>query len=439
LVALDRLPEVPSHRAPARVRPVNRPLLGVASLFALLFITVNLHILRNLWPLFVAVPAVLYVLLAIAGLMRGTRVRPSLLFVLAASFVGYSLLIIPYSLLWATPREVAYGAARLLFALPLVLFSAAFLKSAVDLARIFRIYCVLVALGGASILLQIATGPISWFAEPSLRGGLDRYASLLGSLTVMGVAGGLALSVMPWAGFRRRTSWLLAAMIVFGMVASLQKAAVVTLAVWPFAYAVARRIPLRKVLTLTARVIGAAVLLALLTFLLLPRYFNIALALFGYRAAAAGTFVGRHTIAQGVAARSLQYPMRLFDQYGEWGVVFGVGMKAGSGVFGIQAPMAHNSLADLLFMGGVMYLLLFGLVVVVMLVVAYRVARGPDPVSRGAGQATLCFMVVLLMNLPFSSGRLFQPTSASIFWCLVGHLSQLSIAHRKQGGLQLEQ
>ncbi|HEY0158858.1 MAG TPA: hypothetical protein VGF28_16360 [Thermoanaerobaculia bacterium] len=431
MVAIDR--ELPGYRV--AVRPVSRPLVAASTLFVLLFVVVNLHILRNLSKLYIAVPAVLYLLLAAVAVVRGVKVRGSLLFGLAAAFFTYSVLLVPYSLLYATPKEVGYGAGRLLFALPLVMFSAAFLKKPADLLRIFRIYCVIVALGAASIMLQMVIGPISWFAEPSFRGGLERYASLLGSLTAMGGAGGLALTLVPWARFRRKSvAFLVAAMIVLGMVASLQKAAVVTLVLWPFAYAFARKVPLRTVVILAMRVVVVAVLLAVATYLVLPRYFNVALALLGYREAAGGVYVGRHTIAEGVVARSLEYPMKLYDAYGDAGVVFGVGLKAGSGVFGIQAPMSHNSVADLLFMGGVIYLLLFLALLVSLLAVAYRAARGRDPVARGIGQATLCFMVIMLINLPFSSGRLFQPVSASIFWCLVGHLSQLRLMRRVPAG-----
>ena len=66
----------------------------------------------------------------------------------------------------------------------------------------------------------------------SYRGGLERYASLAGSLTALGTLGAYALVISFFLGdklFNKRINFVISALIIMGMLLTLQKAAILNI------------------------------------------------------------------------------------------------------------------------------------------------------------------------------------------------------------------
>ncbi|WP_188825262.1 hypothetical protein [Brucella endophytica] len=149
-----------------------------------------------------------------------------LLFILS---MAYSVVI---SFIQVQDEEYIGAILRYSFMIPYVTIFALVINDARSLNLAIKVLVLWVAISSITILAQTLTGPVSWFAAPAERSGSIRYASLAGSLTIIGVVGGIAL---PLAFCLFRTSLLqrslLIGIIAAGMLASLQKASIINLVI----------------------------------------------------------------------------------------------------------------------------------------------------------------------------------------------------------------
>ncbi|MCA0180555.1 MAG: hypothetical protein LCH77_13415 [Actinobacteria bacterium] len=208
---------------PSRGR--KKILLSNRLAFGLVFVVVNLHILRNLAALpYLTVYAitVAWVLTRLIGKKPIVKMNVPTLWVLLSIFGFMTTAVISGSF------AGAFGLVRFLFAFPIFLALAAFSETLDDVQDHMRTMVMVFAIGCLSVPLQFVTGPIAFFAADAERAGIDRYASVFGSLTSLGVAAGSYIALSH--GLPGRTRILSTLSISIGGIASLSKAAIANIA-----------------------------------------------------------------------------------------------------------------------------------------------------------------------------------------------------------------
>lgn len=381
--------------------------------FAVSYLLFGLHILRNLHPVYVIVPLIPLALSFACTMLSGQRYRSDGLLLIGFFLVAAAYPLLPAFLLFPD-RDYAVSLARYFYILPVMLGALVLSERADRLRVIIWIFIGLCVIGALSLFYQVATGPVEWFSEPSTRDGLTRYASMLGSLTVMGVAGGIALPAVlllpaPWL-----LRGLLLIIIGTGMLFTLQKAAVaniVIVAVAVLAIQMKRGRLLQVIGWLTLLCVALLAAWSLeIDYVVRPIDNVLRLDGEGYADV---------PLTQSIVDRIWLLPSKLFDAYGFKGLIFGVGMMGGGGVLGFdEMPMAHNVLFDFLFIGGVPYLLAF------LLLIGFagrRLLGASHGCSRDARvhAAAAASLGMLVANFPFASGLQYQPVIGSILYCLV--------------------
>ena len=119
----------------------------------------------------------------------------------------------------------AYATGRYFLTMPMVIIAYFFITTPKDVKKTLMLFCVIVMLGAATIPMQYIVGPVSWFSEPGERAAITRYASLLGSLTAAGSMIPIAIFVSLVLRIRRLLKSVLIAGLSLGAILTLQKAA----------------------------------------------------------------------------------------------------------------------------------------------------------------------------------------------------------------------
>lgn len=383
-----------------------------------IFILYMFHMVRGIFPVY---PLLVFflVLCVSAGVVSRAALSEmdsgGLLLVVVN--VSYSLLVVPVISLICYPEYFTpTSIARFLFVLPLLVMTLIFFR--VDrFSRILRFYVFFAVVCGASVLYQIKFGPVSWFAEASSRDGLVRYSSLAGSLTILGVSGGLAL---PFAFFLVQRRWLkfsVLAAVAVGMLLSLQKAAVINLMIFAtfVFWFYLKKGKLGLILILGGLLAG---------FVALLYSFDVSYAVSVvnnvFRVGQASESYTDYSFSESILSRLWGLPSVVLDYHGPYSLIFGVGIAGGAGVFGNEElPMSHNALLDYLFIGGIPYLLIF-LTSVGYAIQKCRLYIRRDPTNQGLHRSCLWFFLIFLANMPFASGMQFQPVLGGIFYAVLG-------------------
>jgi hypothetical protein len=294
-----------------------------------------------------------------------------------------------------------------------------------QLKAISAIFLGVVLLAALSIFYQVLNGPIQWFADASERAGVQRYSSLLGSLTTFGVAAPIAL--LAAARYVRNSVFfcVVATILLVAAAMSLQKAALGGLLVaLPFIVKLVHR------RTLLLGGLGLMVLLSVASMLLptgLADYIEIS-----WRYFTDSDFSTTDvSFSESAISRLTEYPADLVEHHGIDSLGLGVGLRGGSGIFGYdEEPMAHNAIMDYLAIGGIVFLtyacwlisrMLFALLALPRFV-RYGVLSARDATFVGG------LGLLYLVNLPFSSGVEYHPSTSWIPAIIIAY--QLSIIDR---------
>lgn len=294
-----------------------------------------------------------------------------------------------------------------------------------QLKAMSSIFLAVVLLAALSMFYQILNGPIQWFADASGRAGVQRYASLLGSLTTFGTAAPIALLVASRYVRNRIGFCIVAGVLLAAGIMSLQKAALGGLALaLPFVV----KLLDRRQLLLGALTLG---MLLLSASIVLPAGLSDYLTI-GWRYFTDSNFSTQDVaFSESMLSRLTEYPVALVEYHGVSSLGFGVGLRGGSGIFGYdEEPMAHNAVIDYVAIGGVVFLAYGGWIISRMLTTMLalpRLVRCEFVASRDAVYlAGLC--VLYLANLPFSSGIEYHPSTCWIPAVVIAY--QLSLAQK---------
>lgn len=240
--------------------------------------------------------------------------------------------------------------------------------------RILRVFVLISVLSAISIIVQIITGPISFFTDYSYREGLERYTSLSGSLTIFGTTGSMALlfvlvSKSEYSKFIRNSYIFL---LIFGLLCSLQKSAIINIIIVLMIYLfLFLRISVPK---FSFRSILFLLLIPLIIFSVFQLYKNFENSkVFEYVLATMDYTINNESsqygVKQDLIARLTWRPLEMMNYHNvTFGkLISGVGLQALAGTMGVSAPMAHNNYVDLLVSGGVFHIITFLLLAIAMI------------------------------------------------------------------------
>jgi hypothetical protein len=382
-------------------------------LFILLTVIISqLHLLRNVTPLYALVYASSVCLTFLIAGLTATRMDSGSRRILGMILVLYGipiLAILPGLVSGApyTSGSLALGVVRLLFTIPIyvvVLWLPGTQSNLRALAVTAGLFSVLAAL---TIPYQFVAGPVSWFAESSERAGLFRFASLFGSLTTLGAVCGMGI-VLCLYSFRSATIASVALIcIAVGAVLSLSKAALVNVALVMTVLPLVRRPSMTQATAFLA-------MLAAGSWVAISFFGNTLLAFwsaFRFTDQGSGTNVDDVSLLRSIVDRLTALPMLAIQFHGKINTVLGLGPIGGGGNFGFtEVPTVHNGLVELLLIGGMPLLLWYFWLNGRIIRAGWRLVS--CPATRQAGIVSLFLFASAFVNMAFGSGVLFTPAGA---------------------------
>lgn len=382
--------------------------------FALVFVVVNLHVLRNI----ASAPYLgVYALTSMWVLNRAlVRLRTHQAFTLGLPLAWLAAAGIAFAstLAISGAAVAAYGLARYLFALPILLAFIAYTTQPGDLKRHVRTMCIFFAIGSLSIPLQYLTGPIRFFAAASERAGLERYASIFGSLTALGISAGSYIALTQTLKIRSTVMTVVA--ISVGGIASLSKAAIANIALGLVSHLVTGgRRTLRLLITLIVVIVVGYAVVREST--LLQESLAASATSFGIEG---GTTNYDMSFQSSLIDRLVDKPAANFAVLATLGPSayltgggFGMGSTALVPESASLAEMTHNQFAEFFSIGGALGATITCLTLLTILHRLLRTWRATRSSLHGSIFAALALWVG---NSFFANGTAYQPIAASIIF-----------------------
>lgn len=346
---------------------------------------------------------------------------------LTALFILSLMLIPPISMINMEMNEFLMAIPRFLVTFPFILFCFLY-KSHFSyklIKQTSRIFCVFIALSALSLPYQIFFGRISFFATSGYREGLERYASLAGSLTSLGTLGALALVLLLFSDdilFGKIKKTLLIIVIMLGMFMSLQKAAVANVIICFVAFVL-----INGKSSFIKRAIFAAVLCISVYgtyFLFKETQFAIYIESI-FRYSLSDSSLG---IEQDLLGRFWErpYTVIIYHDMDLLDYIFGIGLSSLSGTMGLpNLPMAHNNYFDLLFSGGILHFVSYlSLMIMIPLKVIVKKSKGIRLNIIDRSYSIIIFL--LLINMTIGAGGYYQPIAAVIIFITIFSYDKVS-------------
>lgn len=372
-----------------------------------------LHLLRNLSPLY-------YALILIVGcslILHACTHRSKSFWMVALAILFVITYVSTLSVTTPFGGNPFIGLFRLFLLAPFVLYIFSVKPSSTEDYMFWWIVILFSCLASLSLVFQLFTGPVSWFAESSFgRAGVNRFSSLAGSLTAYGallpapiVASALLAKVRP-------IKYLIILLLLAGAFISLQKMALGTagLAIMLIAIRSYRSFTLTKSsLFRGAGYSLAAVLVLSLLYNIFSDapYFQYFMSLLDPSRDA----VGDVSMEESIGERLVSLPFAAVNFWArinnDW---LGVGVVGAGGGLGYpEFPMPHNIIYETFLVYGfpLSVLILGFLSYVAMLAFVNVIKRTSDLVFVSSA----CFLLLLLPSI-FSGGLLYHPVIGLIFW-----------------------
>lgn len=391
---------------------------GRRNAFAFVFLVVNLHLLRNLiGPVYLGLYGVVVawsIITVLTGQGRDRLTRPgaATVWCLLVPIIGFVSSLAVISLGGAVT-----GLSRYVFAMPVFLAFVLFTEDTEDLRAHATTMVAFFALACASIPLQLATGPIPWFASASERGGLDRFASLAGSLTSVGIAVGCYIVLASLTRPIMQTLIMPATIISAAM--SLSKSAMANAALGLLGILFLGRQKFGRVVTTTGIVLAVIGMAWSFSPDVRERAAS-TLSSFGIETAAESGPTYDVDAEESIVDRLTVLPRQNFDALADLdsplvyltGGGFGMASTALVPAADSLANMAHNQFAELVTVFGIVGAALCLTVLITTWGRLWAQARRGSPTHSAA----LVAFALLMLNSLFANGTVYQPASASVFY-----------------------
>ena len=370
------------------------------------------------------------------------------------SFIYYSIFIIFISFIYyylgfATdgdlseniPKESVFpfsGVPRMML-LPLLTFILIYnLKSNDEFLKILKLVLFVYLLASVVIILQsFIFGPIEWLGQPSHRGGYRRYTSIIGSITVFGsIIGYSIIFVLLDKKIINKNLYKIIFFTILsaGCFISLSRVGI-------FIYLLSILLVIFYLFIFKSKnfikLSFFLIVVFFFTFIFLssePEYMRLVDTALGLTFGESFMiFSEERNLIKDTRAFSYEtvFSLRLFHffsnsishytdftytSYGPLLYFTGVGLHGAAGVMGLPGASPHSGLADLFFMGGPVYLILFLLLYIDTQVFLFKNK------NYGYNAVLLLCNILFLINLIFVSGTLFQPSISIVFWISIAYI-----------------
>lgn len=385
--------------------------------FALVALTVNLHTLRNLsFVAYIAVYAVVFLLLTIEFFFRVAKGERGFGWGPFVSWIIASISGTVMSLATISPNGALTGLSRFLFAIPVFLALYLYTNNLEQLRGHIKTLVVFFGIASATLPMQLLTGPIPWFAGATERAGLDRYASLVGSLTSIGIIVGVYLILTYALAPHSRPVWMM--LIAVCAVMSLSKAAIANVAI---AFAILLFMN-RRQLSRSVFGLGLVGVLGVGVYSFVPSVqerVDAVLVSFGVQNSAIENF--DVSAEESLIDRLVSLPaanvqvLATFDTpfIYIFGAGFGMANTALVPADDALAEMAHNQYVEVFTVfGAVGAVLLIGALIVILM----RLIRLHRRIRSDVTRAVVWAYILLLGNGLAANGVFYQPAAASVFF-----------------------
>tara|TARA_Y100000768_G_scaffold333690_1_gene273887 strand:- start:21358 stop:22575 length:1218 start_codon:yes stop_codon:yes gene_type:complete len=323
-------------------------------------------------------------------------------------FLFYTSVI---SFIHLPPDNVAVGISRMWFMPLVVIFFYGLVTEEKNIEKLVYIFLFVILLASGSLYYQLFFGQISFLQESHLRSGVQRYYTILGSVTVFGQVIGVGLFLCLVLKMRKIFKILLTLTLLVAALISLSKSAVMNIIIAiVFASFYFRKFRILIYLLLLFVILCFFVIIFENS--IISQYIN-AMLFTAFRINLLDNLVPLGS----PPVTSDQILSRLLGRFDIWGkstleFIFGIGVKGGAGALGVQGATSHNQYIDLWQMGG------FGLVIsfiCLQLSTLFKLLTIRTELSKTLLYANIMVMVNFIMQ----NGGLFQPVTSFIFWISV--------------------
>lgn len=347
-------------------------------------------------------------------------------------YVLYSIMLVCWSAIYMQSLAFLPGIPRLFLVLVFSFLVFTLVKKEEHFKIMLRIFLFCYVVAALTVFYQIIYGEISWFASSHLRARLDRYSTILGSLTIYGSIVGYGL-IMVYSSVLIEKKLILKIILFFillsGAFFSLSKSGIVMIGLSFIVYllfdfkSIIKRTSFKSLLYLILFLVIVALIL-----LQIEEYRNY------YNAIVTQTIGSKSILSSGtgvlmdsprvslesIEKRLFHFSSEMLKEYGNIVYFIGVGLQGGAGTLGVtdngvHFTSAHNALGDLFFIGGLPYLLIFLTLFVSTQLVLF--VNKNDQICR------LFFMlnILLLANSFVASGSFFHPAISLPFWISIAY------------------
>ena len=383
-----------------------------------IFLVNAMHMLRNLSQIYFVLWAIsfslsIYLILKKIGEFEN---RILMFFIISGLFLLCIILSYNYSKEFGSP---IIGIARIGFILP-VIYALLFTLDKHNYQIYVYSWLIYGVLAALSLPIQYLIGPVAWFSESFERVGTQRFGSLAGSLTTFGNISGALLFIAFYLNRKILLMIFVVIILLIGIVASLQKAAIASVLVSLLTLAIAGKIRIYTIFTITFIII---------LFSIYGIYFmdfetkNTLLLLFEtFSGTADAHVVSDVSIYQSLIDRFTYLPMLAFDYYGYHAAIIGVGVFGGSGSLGYpELPHTHNLFGETIMIFGILPAIFIFTYIVLILRKSLAVLIFSNHYETSVVLAAGIFINILIPTI-FAGALFYHPAGAGIFWASVIYL-----------------
>lgn len=386
----------------------------------LLFITaISFFVLRNLSIFYVAIPPLLAFVIIISGRKLDKSNLTSHLYHI---FLALTSIVAIWSVIY-NPDPKIFGQIPRLFVAPIIPILALRLtqpKDTIQTSIIILITSYIIAV--FTYFYQISFGAIEWFNDEAMeRGIVFRYATNLGSGNIYGI--GLAGAIIfSWFLITKPLYRALTIALLFiGAILSIQKAALINLALAFIVIFLIENRPNRGRLITVFAIVAAGLIFIITAFpystlgIYIAEFLNntFAIDIIGDGSLRRDTVLDGENITDRVAGLHTEEIMSSHSLIVM--LLMGIGISGAGGGLGLPEYLqAHSTFWDLFFIGGLPYLT----VTICLIIQTQSVLwKKSDKISK----IFFWSNVVFIINMTSSSAAIFHPILSLTFWLSIAH------------------
>jgi hypothetical protein len=261
-----------------------------------------------------------------------------------------------------------------------------------------------------SLIYQVYNGPLYFLVESHTRGGLNRYASTFGSLTIYGAVVGIITLLVIKKNFNFILKFFIITLFLTAAFTTLAKAAVINILI----------IVIFSLFFIKIKYKGYLFLLIIsgLTsiYFLFPElgvYIIKSIESLGFSVSGEIDTTSNSSFVYQFLKRFL-YSVDYLSQFSMVNIFFGFGLIGGQGVFGLPYSFTgttHNQFMDLYLIGGVFLFLNIVILILCLMLELYKMKK-KDTLAE-----TFFFCnIIAIINMFFFNGFIYQPVTSIVFW-----------------------